>query len=218
MQLNVNTDAAIQLTAKLEKLHKSAFPSAVRNTLNDAAFKTKKLIPEKASKNFTVRQKNLFSRFTKVEKASGWEVNNMVSKIGIDGGVPKGGKVAEGLAKQETGGTVDGRKLTPHNMGRTSNSYQKKLKSKNQFSKMGQMATNKKRPKGAKYILIKNSDKGTVFEIKGKKLSPVFNYRTTTKTRLKSNPFISPSAKEAAKEMESLYIKNAEYQLKKHLR
>ncbi len=42
MKLDVNTDSAIQLTAKLERLHRSSFPSAVRNTLNDAAFDMKK--------------------------------------------------------------------------------------------------------------------------------------------------------------------------------
>lgn len=42
MQLNVNTDATVALTNKLEKLHKSAFPVAVRSTLNSAAFDMKK--------------------------------------------------------------------------------------------------------------------------------------------------------------------------------
>ena len=42
MILNVNTDAVVALTNKLEKLHRSAFPVAVRSTLNSAAFDMKK--------------------------------------------------------------------------------------------------------------------------------------------------------------------------------
>ena len=86
MRLDVNTDAAIQLTAKLEKLHRSAFPSAVRNTLNETAFNAKKLIPKNTDNNFTIRQKNLFSRFSKVEKATGFDVKSMSSKVGIEVG------------------------------------------------------------------------------------------------------------------------------------
>ena len=78
MKLDVKTDASIQLTAKLEKLHRSAFPSAVRNTLNDVAFETKSLIPKKAEGKFTIRQKNLFKRMSLVNKATGWNINNMI--------------------------------------------------------------------------------------------------------------------------------------------
>ncbi|MBL4809315.1 MAG: hypothetical protein JKY43_04565, partial [Phycisphaerales bacterium] len=41
VEFNVNTDAVVSLTNKLEKLHKSAFPVAVRGTLNSAAFDVK---------------------------------------------------------------------------------------------------------------------------------------------------------------------------------
>lgn len=215
MKLNVNTDASIQLTAKLEKLHKSAFPSAVRNTLNDVAFETKKLIPKKAEGNFTIRQKNLFKRMSLVQKAQGWNVNGMSSKVGLDGSK---GSLSDGLEKQETGGNLQGRKLTPHNMGRISGNYAKKLKVKNQFSKIDKIGTSKRRVKGSKYFRIDKGSKGTIFEKVGKRIIPIYNYRSNPINKLKKQPFIEPSAKEAIKQMEMLYNKNANFQFKKHLK
>ncbi|AGH07778.1 hypothetical protein CEPG_00030 [Cellulophaga phage phiSM] len=57
---NINNKEVISLTAKLERLNKSALPSAVRNTLNRAAFETKKNIPLVAASVFTTRQKSFF--------------------------------------------------------------------------------------------------------------------------------------------------------------
>lgn len=217
MKLDVNTDAAIQLTAKLERLHKSAFPSAVRNTLNDTAFEAKKIVPKIANEKMTIRQKNLFSRFTIVEKAKGFDVRNMASKVGIDGSTKS--KLADGLEKQETGGNVNSRKLIAHDKGRISGSYGKKLKSKNQFSKIGNIASSKNRKKGSKHIMIKKgSSKGTVFEVNGKKLTPIFVYRKSKISKLKARPFMKPSAEKASKKLEGFYKNNAEFQFKKFLK
>lgn len=216
MKFDVNTDAAIQLTAKLEKLHKSAFPSAVRNTLNDAAFLTKKLVPKNAAEKMTIRQKNLFSKFTIVDKAKGFNVNNMVSRVGIDASSRP--KVADGLEKQETGGNVNSRKLIAHDMGRVSGSYGKKLKAKNNLSKINSLGKAGARKKGGKHVLIKKGGKGTLFEVKGKKLTPIFTYRNTKVSKLKARPFMKPSAKEASKKLEEIYKNNAEFQFKKHMK
>jgi len=217
MRLDVNTDATIILTAKLEKLHRSAFPNAVRFTLNDVAFESKKLIPKKANENFTIRQKNLFSRFSKVEKAKGWDVSSMSSAIGLD--ATSQPKLVSGLAVQEKGGNIDGRKLTPHNMGRISGSYGKKVKSKNQFKNLDKIGTAKKRVQGSKYFRIKNGSKETVFERVSKtKIVPIYNVRQTKISRVKAQPFIHPSAVQASKQMDRLYYKNAQFQFKKHLR
>lgn len=126
MRLDVNTDAAIQLTAKLEKLNKSAFPSAVRNTLNEVAFQHKALIPKVAKHKFDYsRNKTFFRAITNVEKASGFDVNNMKAVSGLNpnalGG--KANKVIDNLEKQETGGVVDGRKLITHKNSRVGNSF-----------------------------------------------------------------------------------------------
>ena len=83
-QMNVNTNAAIILTAKLERMHKSAFPSAVRSTLNDSAFAMKqKEILDSAKLNMTVRNPSFFKKFTGVKRANGFNVNAMFSEDGF---------------------------------------------------------------------------------------------------------------------------------------
>lgn len=216
MKLNVNTDAAIQLTARLEKLSKTAFPSAVRNTLNEVAFTAKKLVPENAANNFTIRQKNLFTFMTLVNKASGNNVNGMVSQVGVNGSK---GSLSDGLEKQESGGIVIGRKLIAHDMARTSNSSKKKIKSKNLFRNVGKFGTAQKRVPGSKYFRIKKGAKETVFEKTSKnKITPLYIVRKTKSVLIKKKPFINPSAVKASKNMEGIYEKQANFQFRKYLK
>jgi hypothetical protein len=219
MKLDVNTDASIELTAKLERINRSAFPSAVRNTLNGAAFKTKKLVPKKASLNFTIRQKSLFRKFVLVDKAQGFNVNTMKSVIGLRS---TGGKdrLIDGLVKQELGGVVDKRRLVAHDKARISGSNQKKIRKKNYLSNfIGRVGTPKKRVKGSKYIMINGSaGKKTIFEVKNKKLTPIFTVRNTDKTRLKKRPFLRPVAVLVSKKIPQMYKNNAEFQFKKYLK
>ena len=49
--INVNSDAVVKYSDKLERTTRSAFPVAVRQTLNDAAFADKKRLPAIAKKN-----------------------------------------------------------------------------------------------------------------------------------------------------------------------
>lgn len=209
MELNVNNDIAIQFTAKLEKLHRSAFPSAVRNTLNEVAFNAKKLVPQKANENFTIRQKNLFTRMTLVQKASGFNVSGMSSKIGIDG---TKGSLSEGLEKQETGGVITGRKLIAHDMARTSSSNKKKVKGKNYLKNINL------KNKGSKYVRIKKGAKDTIFEVNKNKLTPIYTVRKSKNTEIKQKPFINPSAIEASKGLIEIYKKQSEFQFKKYLK
>lgn len=215
MRLDVNTDASIQLTAKLEKLNRSAFPSAVRNTLNETAFNTKKLVPKNAKDKFTIRQSNLFTRFVLVDKASGFNVNTMVSKVGIDANTKN--KLAEGLEKQETGGVITGRKLLAHDKARISSSPNKKVKQSNYLNKVSNVSRKGNRNK-SKYVMIEKGSKRTIFETKNGKLNPLYIVRNTNKTRVKTRPFMKPSANEASKNMEAIYNKQAEFQFKKYLR
>lgn len=215
---DVNMKGAIELSAKLDKLHRSAFPVAVRSTLNDAAFKTKKLIPKAAGAKFTVRQKNLFKKFIIVSKAKGFSLDKMSAKVGIDGAATNGKRIAKGLEAQEVGGTVRSRKLLPMNQARISGSYGKKLRTKNRFNKIN-IAQAKNRKPGSKYVLIKKGSKGTVFDVSKKnKMTPVYHYRRTNRTRLNARPFIKPSAKLATRKMVQLYSINAEKQFKRLLK
>ncbi|MNQ48811.1 hypothetical protein D3C85_626970 [compost metagenome] len=213
IRLDVNTSAMIGLTNRLNNLHRSAFPSAVRNSLNEVAFDAKKNVPQIANENFTIRQKNLFNRFTIVDKAKGFNVNNMVSRIGLDGSKQK--KLTDGLATQETGGTIVGRKLIAHDMARTSSSPNKKVKTKNYLKNI----TNIDRRRGSKYFTIKKGNRETVFErVSKSKIVPIYNKRQNRNTRVQAKPFIAPSATKASLNMGRIYQKQAEYQFRKYLR
>lgn len=78
IQLNINTTAIVKFTAKLEKLHRSALPSAIRGTLNNAAFDVKQnTMPKSVAQNFKRREPRFFSANSKYEKAGGFDVNKM---------------------------------------------------------------------------------------------------------------------------------------------
>ncbi len=217
---NVNMNEFIRLTAKLERLHRSAFPTAVRNTLNDAAFQAKKQTPKTAAQKLIIRRKGFINAFTIVDKAQGWNVNKMVARTGVNSNKSGGKRTAEGLSKQETGGTLKSRKLIPHKKGRTSGSYEKTIKKKNQFKniKIGRAG---KKGVSTKYVLIKKGTRGTVFEVtktKGNnRLKQVYNYRGNQNSAVKRTSFIRSSAQIASKQIPMYYKKNAEYQFKKAL-
>lgn len=122
---DVNNDEVIAFTAKLEKLHKSAFPSAVRNTLNDVALEHKRLIPLEAAKRFEhSRRKTFFKKITGVQKAKGWSISKMKAISGLDPSVNlgdgrKSDRIISNLEAQEKGGMVRGRKLITHDDSRT---------------------------------------------------------------------------------------------------
>jgi len=137
-RMNVNTDAAIILTAKLERLNKSAFPSAVRSSLNDAAFHQKKSeLLDSAKKNMTVRNPAFFRKFTGVKRATGFDVGSMYSEVGFKNTDPnpiKGKKAIEGMEHNEIGGSDDTGAMYMKK-ARTSNSARKLVRRKARFDK-----------------------------------------------------------------------------------
>ncbi len=244
---NINTEASIQLTAKLGKLHRSAFPVAVRGTLNDAAFETKKQVPKIAASKFTTRQKTFFKAFSTVNKATGFDLRNMKATAGINSTKTKGSRVAEGLEKQEFGGNIESRKLVPYNYARTSNSRGKKVAKKNQFENLkntvrirgrGNKGTRKSRlvarvmvakRLGASHMITNRGGKGTLFEISGVsqsiktrklrfKLTPLYRYRDSNISKVSKRPFMQPAAKLASGKMLKFYQTQADKQFKRLLK
>lgn len=122
LHLNVNTDAVVALTNKLDKLHKSAFPVAVRTTLNSAAFDMKKDKLLKSAKDvFEQRSPNFFKAFSRVEQAKGFDVGSMKSTVGFTEQGLQGGatnKAVEDLQDQEEGGSISGRSFIPQKRAR----------------------------------------------------------------------------------------------------
>lgn len=243
---DVNNDNIIALTAKLERLNKSAFPSAVRNTLNNAAFQTKNEIPITAAKVFVTREKTFFKRFSIVDKAEGWNINKMVATVGINASLNK--ELAENLESQEFGGMVKGRKLIPHDEARSGGSQNKRVSPANRHPqvKIHDATPAFKAHKGtrnSKFIaaimstaksgktdmMLSNGPRGMVYRMTklsssrktGKlnfKLKKLYSVRRIKNHTVESSKFVERSALQISKNIDDIFVKNAEFQFKKHLK
>jgi len=98
-------DEIIKYTHRLDQLHRAALPNAIRFTLNNAAFETKKLIPDFADDNFINRKPSFFKRFSGVDQARGFKIDKMKACVGmiIDPQV----QATEDIEVQEIGGNIN---------------------------------------------------------------------------------------------------------------
>lgn len=243
---DVNNDAAIELTAKLERLSRSAFPSAVRNTLNNAAFETKKNVPKVAANKFVTRQKSFFRKMSLVDKAKGFEVESMVATTGINKSINPA--LAKNLESQEVGGTIRGRKLIPHDHSRTSKNNARKVSSRNHINKIKAHNASKafrahRGTRGSKFVaavmstakagkrhmMLKSGSTGMVYEVNAIsqnrrtrkvnfKIKKLYNVRNTKTHRVSAKGFMKKSAETASKNMNKNFKNNAEFQFKKILK
>jgi len=232
---NVNTEAVIGLTAKLERLNKSAFPSAGRSTLNDGAFKMKgKNILDSAKKNMDVKNPTFFKRYTGVKKANGFNVNSMFSEVGFtDKHAEKAQKAVNyGMEANEVGGTDDsGLKYYPATRG--SRRMVKRLmyfdKNKVDDDQSGNTVRRAFRAKKKGKNFFINTSKGRAL-IKVKSITKKANGRikinsqllmmdrTVKKAKAKATHFVKEGAIITSKEMDNFYVKNAEYQFNRVLK
>jgi hypothetical protein len=132
-QLDINTDAVVELTSKLERIRKRSLPKVVGQTLNNLAFNTKRDLPQNyVKKGFEQRDKNFFKVATRFEKVKSFNVNSMQSVAGVHTGRIKS-EAAENLEQQEKGGMID-RDYIPQENARISKSSKKKVQAKNRVS------------------------------------------------------------------------------------
>lgn len=83
-KLNINNNAVVQYTNRLEKMHSTILPKVVLGALNDVAFKLKKItLPNTAKKTFKERQPNFFKANSRVEPAKGSNMDTMVATVGM---------------------------------------------------------------------------------------------------------------------------------------
>lgn len=137
MQLNINTDAAVKFTNKLEKISRSALPVTVRQTLDGAAFDVKKnTMPNTAKGTFTQRKANFFKANSKVEKASGFNISTMRSTVGFKPNTNKTQKAVEELEQQERGGKIKDRDFVAMDSARASGKHDKNVRAVNTLSKL----------------------------------------------------------------------------------
>lgn len=243
MRIDINTDNLVTFTNKLEKLHKSALPVAIRGTLNDAAFKFKKeTMPQMAKAIFEERQPNFFKANSRVEPATGFNINAMASTAGfLSSGLHNAATnyAVKDLEDQEHGGTIQGRSFKPLRAARIGGRgnvkanarISKILKAGNivdmrdskASSKMQQFIKASVHAGVGGFVLggrvlfrvtqIKRTNTGNTI-IKKENL---YSFKKSGVARVTETGFVRKSALKVQKEMEKFYILQATKQIKKAL-
>lgn len=232
MQLNINTDATVVFTNKLEKMSRSALPLAIRNTLNSVAFDVKKTtMPQEAQQNFTIRSKNFFKANSRVEMAKGWNIKAMQSTVGFLASSSPGADMAvKDLEEQEHGGSIGGRSYIPTEQARGGSMSRlvrpvnrlrmvknlkdaSKMPGKTQQAKFA--AAVKKAGKGG--FVLGNTPSRTLWRIedlKGKKKA-VYSYKAHRSVRIKGTHFMQDASVRSAQQIDDIYIEQAKKQIER---
>lgn len=245
-KININSNSVVTFTNKLEKLHKSALPIALRNTLNDVAFKMKKTtLPNTAKKTFEQRQANFFKANSKVFPASGFDINTMASTVAmISSGLHNNSTnfAVKDLEQQEHGGTIKGRSFKPMadarigGKGLTKSAFRRnKLKAGNVILAHASKGANKMQKfirasihagEGGFVLDIGSPGKsGMLWQVKKiKRLGrntfftkkKLFSFKKSGVAKVHGTGFMKKSALEVQKEMEFFYKLEAMKQFKKY--
>jgi len=107
---NINNDDVVQMSNRLEQLHRSGLPVAVRQSLNEAAFQMKKHeIMRSFDRKFIVRKQAFIKNHTAFNRCKNtFEIREMYSEAGIRKGMSQAG---DNLSKQEFGGRIHNRNV-----------------------------------------------------------------------------------------------------------
>ena len=236
---NINTDAAVKYTAKLERMHRSNLPIAVRNTLNSAAFDVKKnTMPISAKNEFTQRSKNFFKANSTVGMASGFNIKTMRSAVGFIENKLKGDSnfAVKDLEQQERGGNISGRSFIPLDTARKGG-YATPVRPANRLSKIRSKKIvdaknfrgNKKqrfikavnRAKRGNYV-IGSTTMGENYLFRVTKLNkkefdvlPLYDVKKNRSVKVKSTNFMKKASLISSKKMNGFFIKEAKKRFKK---
>lgn len=139
MILNINSSAVVVFTNKLEKLHKSALPVAIRTALNSAAFDVKQHTMPKSAQRFVQRQPNFFKANSRVEMAKGWDINTMQAAVGFISDYLKINSTnfaVKDLEQQEYGGQINAKAFIPLDAARSGGSSARPVRPKNRLTEI----------------------------------------------------------------------------------
>jgi hypothetical protein len=241
MQININTDAAVVFTNKLERMRRSALPNAVRETLSRVALEVKKkTMPAQAKKSFVNRSPNFFKANSRVEFARGYNIAAMKSTVGFVEQNLKGENnfAVKDLEQQEHGGTIKGRSFVPMKKARISNSDTRLVRKMNRLTNIKKLV-NSRNAKGVNWgqRMIKSSvyakvggyvldwrkgTSGTLFRIdalnrKGNntrvKWTPLYSVKKNGAAKVKSTHFMQRASLLSAQEIDNIYILEAKKQI-----
>jgi len=237
VKLNINTSAVVEWTNKLEKMHRSALPVAIRTTLNSAAFDVKKnTLLTIADKTFDKRRANFFKANSRVELAKGFNVNSMEAIVGMIG---TGGanKAVKELEQQEKGGSIE-RSFIPLSQSRVGKSHIKSVRKQNRLSNLDQLKlarnSKAKTKAGRFYSTIQHVGVGGVFMDRnpksGKfivwrvnslrrtkegaaKLTPLYWFKPGRRVRINATHFMERASNLSAQRLPEFFIKEAQKQI-----
>lgn len=244
--LNMDNSQVRAYTEKLKRLHRSDLPLAIRATLNDMAFDVKKnTLLQSADKEFILRNRTFFRKVSGVKKATGFNIQNMKSEVGI---VPHGLHAAENLTKQEYGGTIQDRSMIFMDQARISKQKQKKVRRNSYLGTKGLVGGrplkgygNRSRKsnfvaaaaigyKENKNVLWKTKRGFTLYEIRGFKFSgkgqnrraninavPLASFEYNRNVRVISRPFLRKASMITHAKQINFFILNARKRIDKAL-
>jgi hypothetical protein len=243
MYLNINSDAVVAFTNKLEKLHRSALPVSVRAGLNAAAFDVKKRTMPKTAKVFTQRSPTFFKSQSKVAPAKGFDIKTMQSEVGFipSTGAKESGGATKDLEQQEKGGQIAKRAFIPLAAARAGGSYNRNVSAKNRMKLIRAKIRNAKNSAGktnaAKFFsTAKFVGKGGVMIGSGKTGSkylyrinsitrkngktvvnstPLYSVKKNRAVKIKQTKFMQRASLESSKLVEQAYIVEAQKQIAK---
>ena len=132
--LIVNTEALQAHTARLQAMHRSAFPVVVRQTLSDMAFDTKTIEIPIEETVFIHRKPTFFKANSKVSPARGFDVGTMAATVGFVPKLNDKSHSVQDLQQQERGGRIAGRALIAAPAARVGNSWGGNVKTKTRLA------------------------------------------------------------------------------------
>lgn len=136
LKIDINTKNLVGHIYTLSKLHRSALPAAVMQTLNGAAFTTKTVTMPKEADRFEKRKPTFFKANSKVAPARGFNIDTMRSEVGF---IPKPADKShsvEDLEAQEKHGTIENRAFIALPKAREGGSFNRRIKRSNYMDKV----------------------------------------------------------------------------------
>lgn len=233
----------MQHTARLEKLHRSALPVAIRSALNAAAFNVKqKTMLAEAKKSFVERAPTFFKATSKVQPAKGFDIKTMGAIVGFmpQSGAKESGGATKDLEQQENAGFIGHRAFIPLKQARSGNSWNRKVTNKNRLSAIKAAIkdtknSNAKTEAGKFFSTAMHAGKdglvigtkkfkngrmllriNSIHRVGGKTFvnsTPIYSVKKNRAVKIKQTKFMEKASLQSAKLIESLYIIEAEKQI-----
>jgi hypothetical protein len=235
MSFNINTDAAIKFTNKLEKIARSALPMAARGTLNSLAFDVKmKTMPTKAAKTFKQREKNFFKANSRVQTAFGYNINTMEATVGFSSASARfNNHAVQELEQQEKGGDIDKRSFVPLDGARAGGSSRGKIRANARLSKIRNIVESKDmhgKNKKEQFVRAVNMAGKGGYVLSGKilwridsinkkgkyKKTALYTFKKGRKVHVESTNFMKFASLQSAEKGELFYKQNAERTIAKY--